>query len=80
MQEAEEEAGLKIKVTKKIGTNIDNEHEFKAEMYLAEALSGQAKNLDFTHHSNVEWFRLSDLPSPLGSTTRKGLQILNSTD
>ena len=76
IREAKEETGLEIRILSTLGKNIDDTFKFEADILLAEVVSGQSQNLDTRNHSKLEWFDLSDLPSPLGSTTVKGLECL----
>lgn len=76
VRETREETGLVIRVTKRLGVNIDDTHRFEADMFLAEIVSGVAENLDERNHSALEWFNIDNLPSPLGSTTIKGIGII----
>lgn len=79
LREVREETGLQIKIIRKLGTNVDEDYAFKAEVFLAEVVSGKLQNLDTGNHSALKWFSLNELPNPLGSTAAKGLQELAIT-
>ena len=75
-REVKEEVDLDISDLKMIGININENLGFEATIYKAEKYTGTAKNLEKDQHENMEWFALDKLPSPIGSTTNKGLEIL----
>jgi 8-oxo-dGTP diphosphatase len=76
VRETAEETGLTVRLIRKLGVNIDHNHGFEADMFLAEVIAGNAQNLDPRNHSELEWFDLKKLPGPLGSTTSLGVQLL----
>ena len=78
IRETKEETGIDIRITRHMGKNIDDTHRFVADIFLAEVVFGDIQNLDPRNHSELEWFDLSALPSPLGSTTIKGLELLGN--
>ena len=80
IRETKEETGIDIRITRHIGKNIDDTHRFEADIFLAEVVSGEIQNLDPRNHSELKWFELTDLPCPLGSTTIKGLELLEKKD
>ena len=80
VREAKEETGIDIRIIRYLGKNIDDTYRFEADIFLAEVVAGTIQNLDPRNHSELKWFELSALPSPLGSTTIKGLELIGRRD
>ena len=47
-------------------------------MFLVKLIDGQPTNKEPDKHAETDFFDLNNLPSPLGSTTKHGLQIMKS--
>ena len=75
-REVKEEVGLDISNLIFVGTNIDKNFGFEATIFKSENYTGNAENLDKYNHENMGWFSIDALPSPLGSTTKIGLELL----
>jgi len=75
-KEVKEETGLDISDLTFVGINTDENLGFEATIFRAANYTGNAENLDKYNHENMGWFSIDALPSPLGSTTKIGLELL----
>jgi len=77
VREVKEEAGLDIVDLIEIGINEDRSLGFMTTIYKTKNFSGIAENLEKDQHSDMKWFSFNKLPENIGSTTKKGLELLS---
>lgn len=76
VREVAEETNLLVEPMKEIGINRNDIFKFESHMFLAQIISGELHNNEPEKHSEARFFSLTQLPEHLGSTTQRGIELL----